>query len=161
MLVEPSFPSTEDRRRLGWRWWEVKECRDSDDAGYRPFNCKQPAPATQAIDTSKLKETQCKECSNNASELICAPEETQASGKFFASIPIGQVEDIVRDESTFDQTQEGTACVKRAPSTQESLKACDQGPHDLDAVSWVYPFRLPEYMPSALVSIYQALVSSK
>jgi hypothetical protein len=102
-LNHPFLPRKNDAVCVG-DGGKVKESRDTYKARNCTFNGKEPPPTSQAIDSPKLEKTKRKECPNNACELVRCPEEAQAPWKFFPRIPVGQIEDVVGNESTFDQT---------------------------------------------------------
>lgn len=103
-LVEPAVLATEFGRRLRWGWWQVEVRYDTNTACQRAFQREQPSPAFQATNTCHVKDAESHECRDDGGRLIRHPEERQPDRKFVACVPVGEIQDVVRNESAFDHT---------------------------------------------------------
>lgn len=65
--------------------------------------------------------------------LVGDPEEAEADGQFETGVEVAQVKDVVRDEASFQHTEQCSTSEKGRASAEESLHAGDQTPrHHLD-----------------------------
>lgn len=58
---------------------------------------------------AEVEDAKGQEGGDYAGGLVGGPEEGEADGEFEAGVKVAEVEDIVGDEATFDDTKEGSA----------------------------------------------------
>ena len=79
---------------------------------------------------AQVEDAEGEEGGDDAGELVGDPEEAEADGQFEACVEVAQVENVVGDETAFQQTQQCSTSEERGASAEEGLHACNDRPRD-------------------------------
>lgn len=105
-LVEPAFFAAEPALGLRRGGGQVDEGNEPDEAREHALQGEEPAPACESVAPAQVEDAEGEEGGDNASSLIRDPEEAKADGQFEARVEVAKVEDVVGDETAFQDPEQ-------------------------------------------------------
>ena len=126
--VEPAVFSAEETFCLGRRGGEVDERDQADESCEEAFEGKEPSPTSEAVVASKMEDAECEEGGYDACGFVGNPEEAETHWELLARVEVAQVQNIVRDEPTFNHPEQSSTRKEGWSAAQERLHAGDETP---------------------------------